>query len=98
MAKDTTPRGAHYAGEIQPIDAMEATATAWSRAGMPETGLCLAQAIKYMMRPGKGQVVEDLKKAEDYLHRAMNHVDGVGGKWGREPKQELGVPAERPSR
>ena len=75
----TTDLGKHYSGGVECIDAMETVVKSWADAGMPEAGLCFAQTIKYLMRPGKGQVAEDLEKAQDYFTRGtIRATTGVG--------------------
>ena len=41
----------------------------------PETAFHIGNVIKYIARaPHKGNYIEDLEKAEDYLHRALRGV------------------------
>lgn len=77
----TTKLGGHYAGKVECIDAMETTVRAWAAAGHPEAGLCFAQVVKYLMRPGKGDIAKDTQKAQDYLTRGVNHAVGGVASW-----------------
>lgn len=97
---ETTPLGGHYGGKVECIDAMETTVSAWALAEEPEAGLCFAQVLRYLMRPGKGQLETDIQKARDYLIRGLNHIAEGTGSWedreldqlvqqGREREEEL---------
>ena len=59
---DPVNRPAHYAVDIQPVDAIES----WG------LGFCLGNAVKYIARHArKGKPLEDLRKARWYLDRAI---------------------------
>ena len=58
---------AHYSKgrEIQPIDVIEDMGFLYN--------FCIGNVIKYVMRAGrKGDAIEDLKKAKDYIERAIH--------------------------
>lgn len=58
---------AHYnVGKVEVIDAIEA----WG------LDFCLGNVVKYVARAGhKGQALEDLKKAQWYLARAVQRME-----------------------
>lgn len=67
---DAIEQPAHYAGKsIEPIDAIES----WGLDG----NYYLGNVVKYVARHAdKGKPVEDLKKARQYLTRAINALEG----------------------
>lgn len=74
-ARDYQIGGSHYAErKIQPWDAMEA----W----MPDfefVGFLRGNCIKYISRAGtKGDALEDYRKAQHYLTRLIEVLEGEG--------------------
>lgn len=70
---DVVNRPEHYtSGKVECIDAMEAAVTGLE--GME--AVLTAQVLKYMWRWKKKNGVEDLRKAEWYLHRLINRIGG----------------------
>lgn len=69
---DPVTSPAHYDFEIQPIDAIESWGLDYH----------LGNAVKYIARAAhKGAELEDLRKAEWYLRRAILRRAGVGPGW-----------------
>ena len=59
----------HYGGADNPCEAIKVI-EAW------ELGFCLGNAVKYISRAGKkGPALQDLKKAQWYLTRAIDNME-----------------------
>lgn len=73
-ASDPVNHPSHYtAGKIECIDAIEAMLAAPTS---PMLAFLKGQVVKYVWRAGsKANLLEDLKKAEWYLKRAINDLE-----------------------
>lgn len=82
---DQVKKPSHYtAGEIECLDAIEAMIHGYAEADVPtRTAFACAQVLKYLWRwPLKGGV-EDLRKAQQWLHRALT------GEWPPESEDDV---------
>jgi hypothetical protein len=70
---DPVTKPAHYhSGSIEVIDVIESF----------DLGFRLGNAVKYLLRAGrKGDAIQDLKKARQYIGREIAKLEGKPG-WG----------------
>lgn len=62
----------HYtSGSVECIDALESAVQGLP----PEQAICAANVIKYVWRYSRKNGLQDLQKAEWYLHRLMEKVE-----------------------
>jgi hypothetical protein len=67
----------HYQGRFEAIDVIE---DAVRRAPHPVLGGCQWQALKYLLRLwGKGNALQDARKARWYLDRLITHLEERNG-------------------
>lgn len=78
---DPVYKPSHYKGKLETIEIIEKTVKGLKG----KKAYCLGNVIKYTSRAGKkGSAKEDLKKANNYAHRA------VTGKWKKRKKKHGG--------
>jgi len=73
MSKDNINPDHYKAGKVECIDALEA-------ATVNKTGIeavCTANVIKYLWRYEAKAKLEDVKKAQWYLNRLINHLENA---------------------
>lgn len=73
MTEDAVNHPAHYTKtKVEPIDPIEAWAETWP----VKVAFHLGNVVKYIARAGlKGNTLEDLKKAQWYLNRAISKLE-----------------------
>lgn len=79
---DAVNHPSHYGGEDNPYEVIK-VAEAW---GFDEDAY-LFNVLKYIARPGKGNYLQDLKKAQFYLNRKIARLESkaavkIGGAHG----------------
>ena len=67
---DVVNKPLHYQGEVEAIDSIKA---AMSYEGFK--GYCQGNALKYIIRFDRKNGVEDLRKAEWYINRLIQHLE-----------------------
>jgi hypothetical protein len=67
---DAVNHPAHYGGEDNPYEVIKVI-EAWN------LSFHIGNAVKYIGRPGKGNYLEDLKKARWYLNREIANLEGA---------------------
>ena len=76
------PKSQHYQGfsvppKAEAIDIIEASLARWQNSLPLSVCYSLAQALKYILRAGlKDDPCKDIRKARDYLSRAINLMEG----------------------
>lgn len=72
MSEDSVDHPAYYGGEGNPYECVKVI-EAWG------LGFRLGNAVKYIGRPGKGNYLQDLKKARWYLDREIAALEKEAG-------------------
>lgn len=85
MSEDSVDHPAYYGGEGNPYEVIRVI-EAWG------LGFRLGSAVKYIGRPGKGNYLQDLKKARWYLNREIAALEKE-----REVLKNLDGPEEAPN-
>lgn len=71
MTTDNVNHPTHYTGKVECIDALQA-----SMSSEAFVGFCVGNVQKYVWRYHKKNGIEDLKKAQWYLNRAIAELSG----------------------
>lgn len=77
---DSVDHPQHYGGEDNPYEVIK-VAEAWGF----DKDAYLFNVLKYIARPGKGNYLEDLKKARWYLNRRIGQLEAEAEATGQEP-------------